>query len=54
MSDFFSSKFVKDLENGKLPPVEVQFGMESLTQLSLMLFITAVAIVLAAKAINSL
>lgn len=54
MNDFFNSKFIRDLQGGKLPPVEVQFGLSSLTQLSLMLFITAVAIMLASKAIKNL
>jgi hypothetical protein len=46
MNDFFGSKFVKDLQAGKLPPVEVKFSAESLVQVSAALFFTAVAIIL--------
>lgn len=52
MNDFFESKFVADLKNGKLPPVEVQFSTESLVQVSVTLFVTAVAILITAAIVK--
>lgn len=49
MGDFFSSKFITDLKNGQLPPVDVQLSTKSLVELSVMLFITAVAIIITAQ-----
>jgi hypothetical protein len=54
MDDLFNNKFVNDLKNGKLPPVEVQFATESLVQVSVTLFITAVAILLTAAIVKKL
>lgn len=53
MGEFFSSKFIKDLESGKLPVVEVAVTTEGLIQISAVLFFTAVAILLSAKIIKS-
>lgn len=49
MNDFFGSKFVQDLKNGKLPPVEVKFSTESLVQIAAVLFFAAVAIIIVSK-----
>lgn len=49
MTDFFQSKFVKDLMNGNLPPVEVKFSTKSLVEVSVTMIITAVIIILLAQ-----
>lgn len=47
MGDFFDSKFIKDLKNGQLPPVVVQFSPESLIQVAATMFFTGVALIVA-------
>jgi hypothetical protein len=54
MTEFFNSKFIQDLKDGKLPPVEVQFSTKSLIQVSVTAIITAVIIVLAAQIFKNL
>jgi hypothetical protein len=49
MNDFFNSKFVQDLQNGKLPTVEVEISTESLIQMSVCIGITAIAVIIAAQ-----
>lgn len=52
MNEFFNSKFVTDLKNGQLPPVEVRFSVESLAQVAITLFVTAVAIMIVGRIIK--
>lgn len=54
MNEFFNSKFVKDLGNGQLPPVEVKFSTESLVQVGATLIFSAVIIILVAKIFKSI
>lgn len=54
MNTFFQSKFVQDLGNGKLPPVEVKFSTESLVQVAVTFVIVGIVILLASKLIKSL
>ena len=49
MNDFFDSKFVKDLKEGKLPPVAVEFDMWSVLMLCVGLFVTAILVVKVSK-----
>lgn len=49
MNDFFDSKFVKDLEEGKLPPVVVEFDYLNILILCAALFVTALLTVKIAK-----
>lgn len=49
MNEFFQSKLVQDLQNGKLPPVEVQFSTKSLIEVSATAIITAVIIIVLAQ-----
>jgi hypothetical protein len=55
MNDFFQSKFVQDLQNGKLPPVEasVTIPMETLAQICGAVFVTALLVLLVAKILKS-
>jgi hypothetical protein len=54
MGDFFDSKFIRDLGNGKLPVVEVKLSTEGMVQLFAGAFFTACAIILAAKIVRSI
>ncbi len=54
MGDFFSSKFVKDLQGGKLPPVEVTIPPHTLYQLAAVFFFTGLALIIAQKIFKSL
>ena len=53
MGDFFRSKFIQDLQQGKLPEVRVVVSHESLYWLFGGAFITAIAILLVAKILKS-
>ncbi len=43
---FFNSKFIQDLENGKLPPVEVKFSTQSLIEICTAALATAIVIII--------
>lgn len=49
MNDFFNSKFVKDLEDGKIPPLTLEFDMLSILVLCLGLFVTSILVVKISK-----
>lgn len=51
---FWTSKFAKDLENGKLPPVQIEFETEQLVRLGLTLFLVIVLGALAAGIIKTI
>jgi hypothetical protein len=46
MGDFFNSQFIKDLQAGKLPPVEVKFSTQSLIEVSFAALATAIVIII--------
>lgn len=52
MVEFFNSKFVKDLQGGKLPPVEVTVSAETLVQIGAVIVFSGVIIILIAKILN--
>lgn len=52
INDFFNSQFIKDLKDGKLPKVAVELSLETLLQIFLGAFFTAVAIMIVAKIIK--
>jgi hypothetical protein len=54
MNDFFESKFVQDLKNGKLPEIEVTLADESLIKLFSGILVTAVLIIGISKIIRGL
>jgi hypothetical protein len=49
MNDFLNSKFVADLEDGKLPPVSVELDMLSVLMLCVGLFVSAILVVKVSK-----
>ena len=51
---FFDSKFIKNLENGKLPKVDVAIQNTSIITLSIALVIVAVIIILISKLLKNL
>lgn len=53
MNDFFTSKFVQDLKDGKLPPVEVEIKTESLVQIGLVLVIAGAIVLLIGKIVKN-
>jgi hypothetical protein len=53
MGDFFNSKFIQDLQNGKLPPVEVELSSEGIVQLAIAIVIAAIIIILVQRIIAS-
>lgn len=54
MNEFFQSKFVQDLMDGKLPPVEVELSTEGIIQLAVALVMAAIIIILVSKIIRAL
>ncbi|HMV91527.1 MAG TPA: hypothetical protein PJ995_21540 [Cyclobacteriaceae bacterium] len=54
MNDFFESKFIKDLQEGKLPPVEVTVPNETLVKVFVGTFATVVSILIVAAIIKML
>ncbi len=54
MIEFFQSKFAQDLQNGKLPPVEVKFSTESLVQVAATAVIAAVIIIIVGRIARSI
>lgn len=46
MNDFFESKFIKDLEEGNLPTVEVSINTLSIRNLCIALLLTSVIIIM--------
>ena len=53
MNEFFQSKFMQDLKDGKLPQVEVAISRQGLIELSATLIFTAVVIILIGKIVKS-
>jgi hypothetical protein len=51
MNDFFSSKFMTDLEEGKLPPVVIEFDMLNILILCIALFVTGLLLIKVSKSI---
>ena len=51
MNDFFNSKFVTDLQDGKLPPVVVEVEPVNILILCAALFVTAILVVKISKVI---
>ncbi len=49
MNDFFESKFVADLKEGKLPPVAIELDMLSVLMLCVGLFVAAILVVKVSK-----
>ncbi len=47
MTDFFQSKFIKDLQDGELPPVEVRIPGETYAYLGLTVVLSALIILIA-------
>jgi hypothetical protein len=54
MGDFFESKFIKDLMNGKLPEVEVKLSTDGIIQLAVALVMAAIIIILASRIVKAL
>lgn len=54
MNDLLNSKLVKDLQNGKLPPVELTIPVNTLYQLAAVFFFTGLALIIAQKIFKNL
>jgi hypothetical protein len=49
MGDFFNSKFIKDLQDGKLPSMTIEFDMVNILILYAALFVTSLLVVKISK-----
>lgn len=54
MNDFFTSPFIQDLANGKLPEVEVTMSKETTMTLAATVFFVGVSLMLAEKILKKL
>lgn len=52
MNDFFNSKFVSDLKDGKLPPVEVEIETTSIALLAGAILLVGFILIVGKKMIN--
>jgi hypothetical protein len=52
MNRFFNSQFITDLENGKLPPVQVVFSRTSLIEVAGTLVLVSLIVILAQKLVS--
>ncbi len=51
MTDFFDSKFMKDLQAGKFPPMTIEFDILSVLILCACLFVTSILVIKVSKII---
>ena len=54
MGDLLNSKFVKDLQDGKLPPIELTIPINTLYQLAAVIFFTGIALIMVQKIMQKL